>query len=115
MKIIYIFAGIVFILIGLIGLVLPIVPTMPFLFFALLCFMKASERFKKWVRELKLYKKFFRRFEKIPKKQKTLLCIAGAALFCAVISALGCILWFLKDSGILDFSEIINSIKYLIE
>ena len=42
-------AGLVFVLLGLLGLMLPVVPQIPFFLTALLCFMRCSKRFNRWM------------------------------------------------------------------
>lgn len=43
---------------GAIGLMLPIVPQVPFILFAIYCFARASQRFRVWINERPLYRKY---------------------------------------------------------
>jgi uncharacterized membrane protein YbaN (DUF454 family) len=55
-KMIYIFVGIISVILGTIGVILPILPTTPFYLLASFCFVRGSDRFDKWFKETKLYK-----------------------------------------------------------
>ncbi len=107
MKIVYIGMGIFFLVTGLIGLFLPIFPTVPFLLMALICFMKASERFRLWVRRRKFYKKHFMKYEvngQIPLKTKIYLGIISLAFAAAFVSAVVILLFVIKNNKELVYS-----------
>lgn len=61
-KFFYTFIGLVAFLLGAIGVVLPILPTTPFLLLASFCFVRSSERFDKWFKNTKIYKKYLENF-----------------------------------------------------
>lgn len=61
-KVIYILVGLVAFVLGTIGVVLPVLPTTPFYLLASFCFMRGSERFDKWFKGTKLYKKHLETF-----------------------------------------------------
>lgn len=61
-KVIYILVGLVAFVLGTIGVILPVLPTTPFYLLASFCFMKGSERFDKWFKGTKLYKKHLETF-----------------------------------------------------
>lgn len=103
MRVVYFIAGVCLALIGLVGLALPVIPQMPFFFLALLCFMRVSERFRRWVKGLWIYKRFLKRFEEIPKRQKIVLGIVGVFVFTVVLSIVGGILYYLTNN---DFFEL---------
>lgn len=75
-KVVFIIIGILAILVGSIGVVLPVIPTTPFLLVASFCFAKGSDKFDKWFKSSKLYKKYLENF--IKNKSMTLkekICI----------------------------------------
>lgn len=61
-KILYATVGLIAFALGAIGVVLPILPTTPFLLLASYCFVKGSDRFDKWFKSTKIYKKHFESF-----------------------------------------------------
>lgn len=63
-NILFLVLGLLFMGIGAIGVFLPILPTTPFLLLSSYFFMKGSEKFNKWYRNTKLYKKHLESFEK---------------------------------------------------
>ena len=83
-KYIYILLGLLSFLIGSIGVVLPILPTTPFLLLASFCFVRGSDRFDRWFKSTKIYKKHLENFvneKSMTIKQKvTILLIANTML-----------------------------------
>ncbi|WP_294375982.1 YbaN family protein [uncultured Clostridium sp.] len=61
-KYLYLTAGIISLALGSIGVVLPVLPTTPFLLLASYCFVKGSNRFDRWFKSTKLYKKHLESF-----------------------------------------------------
>ncbi len=61
-KYLYLTAGIISLALGSIGVVLPVLPTTPFLLLASYCFAKGSNRFDRWFKSTKLYKKHLESF-----------------------------------------------------
>ncbi|MBU5483212.1 YbaN family protein [Clostridium sp. MSJ-11] len=56
-KIFYIIIGILSFALGAIGAFIPLLPTTPFLLLASFCFVKGSEKFDRWFKETKIYKR----------------------------------------------------------
>ncbi len=63
-KLIFVIMGFIAFVCALIGVVLPILPTTPFLLLASFCFVRGSEKFDKWFKETKIYKKHLESFVK---------------------------------------------------
>lgn len=63
-KCIYIIIGLISFALGIIGIIFPILPTTPFLLLASFCFARGSDRFDKWFRKTKVYKKYLEDFVK---------------------------------------------------
>lgn len=63
-KLIFVIMGFIAFACALIGVVLPILPTTPFLLLASFCFVRGSEKFDKWFKETKIYKKYLESFVK---------------------------------------------------
>ena len=61
-KFFYIFIGLIAFLLGAIGVVLPVLPTTPFLLVASFCFVRGSEKFDKWFKGTRIYKKHLENF-----------------------------------------------------
>lgn len=61
-KFIYIVVGLLSFILGTIGIILPILPTTPFYLLASFCFVRGSDRFDKWFKGTKLYKKHLENF-----------------------------------------------------
>lgn len=61
-RALYIFLGIVCMILALIGGILPIMPGTIFLVMSGICFAKGSERFNKWLISRKFYKKYLKKY-----------------------------------------------------
>jgi len=61
-KLIFVIVGFIAFACAVIGVVLPILPTTPFLLLASFCFVRGSEKFDKWFKETKIYKKHLETF-----------------------------------------------------
>ncbi len=75
-KILLVTVGLISVGLGLIGVILPVLPTTPFLLLASVCFVKGSERFDRWFKGSKLYKKHLESFvesKKMTLKQKVVI------------------------------------------
>lgn len=59
---IYVAIGLICVVLGSIGVIIPILPTTPFLLLASFCFVRGLERFDKWFKGTKLYKKHLESF-----------------------------------------------------
>jgi uncharacterized membrane protein YbaN (DUF454 family) len=62
LKILIIAAGFICAGLGTVGVFVPILPTAPFYFLAVICFAKSSERFHRWFKSTRLYKKHLEDF-----------------------------------------------------
>lgn len=63
-KFLYIVIGFIALGFGVLGLILPVLPTTPLLLLASFCFVKGSERFERWFKGTKLYKRHLDTFVK---------------------------------------------------
>jgi len=61
-KFLYVTIGIISFGLGAIGVILPILPTTPFLLLSSFCFVRGSDRFDRWFKGTKLYKKHLESF-----------------------------------------------------
>lgn len=61
-KLIFVIVGFIAFACAVIGVVLPILPTTPFLLLASFCFVRGSEKFDKWFKKTKIYKKHLETF-----------------------------------------------------
>ena len=88
-KYIYVILGLLAFAIGAIGVVLPVLPTTPFLLLASFCFVRGSEKFDRWFKSTKIYKKHLESFIKekaMTMKQKvTLLLFVNTMLLVPMI------------------------------
>lgn len=72
-RMFYLLAGFIFILLGIIGLLLPLIPTTPFLLLATFCFSRSSKRLHQYLLNQPLFGHFIRDWEEhgvIPLKAK---------------------------------------------
>ncbi|MEH7247339.1 DUF454 family protein [Neobacillus niacini] len=60
----YIIIGFISLGLGVLGLILPVLPTTPLLLLASYCFVKGSEKFERWFKGTKLYKRHLETFVK---------------------------------------------------
>ncbi|MBY0754210.1 YbaN family protein [Clostridium sardiniense] len=88
-KCLYVTVGIISFGLGAIGVILPILPTTPFLLLSSFCFVRGSDRFDRWFKGTKLYKKHLENFVNnrvMTMKQKiTILLFADAMLMFPLI------------------------------
>lgn len=88
-KYMYVILGLMAFAIGAIGVILPVLPTTPFLLLASFCFVRGSEKFDRWFKSTKIYKKHLDSFVKekaMTMKQKvTLLSFVNAMLLVPMI------------------------------
>lgn len=77
-KYIYVTVGLLSFAIGAIGVILPILPTTPFLLLASFCFVRGSEKFDRWFKSTKMYKKYLESFvneKAMTMKQKVIILL----------------------------------------
>ena len=77
-KYIYVTVGLLSFAIGAIGVILPILPTTPFLLLASFCFVRGSEKFDRWFKSTKIYKKHLESFvneKAMTMKQKIIILL----------------------------------------
>ncbi len=61
-KLLFVSTGFITLGLGVVGMFVPVLPTTPFLLISSFCFVKGSERFDKWFRSTKIYKKHLEDF-----------------------------------------------------
>lgn len=69
-RIVYAFLGIVNIILGILGCILPILPGLIFFFFALICFMRVSARFKFLIHHTPISRKLLKNMHKHRKNKR---------------------------------------------
>ncbi|GAA0864596.1 YbaN family protein [Paraclostridium tenue] len=77
-RYIYVIVGLLSFAIGAIGVILPILPTTPFLLLASFCFVRGSEKFDRWFKSTKMYKKHLESFvneKAMTMKQKVIILL----------------------------------------
>ena len=88
-KCFYIIIGFIALALGAVGVVLPVLPTTPFLLLASLCFVRGSDKFDRWFKETKLYKKhldgFVKNREMTLKQKIVILVFADTMMMIPVI------------------------------
>ncbi|WP_199167473.1 YbaN family protein [Thermotoga sp. SG1] len=73
LKLLMIFLGTLFVILGTVGIFLPLVPTTPFLLLAAICYARGSRKFYEWLVNNKLFGNYIKNYlEKrgIPLKTK---------------------------------------------
>jgi len=88
LKLLMIFLGTLFVILGTVGIFLPLVPTTPFLLLAAICYARGSRKFYEWLMNNKLFGSYIRNYlEKrgIPLKTKivAIAMLWGFILFSA--------------------------------
>lgn len=102
MRIVYIVLGIIFIFVGALGGLMPVLPGFPFFFMGIVCFMRASCRFRKAVKSTRVYKRFFAKYEvngNIPTGRLILMGIAAFFIILIFGSLLLGIFHYLQQNG----------------
>ncbi|MBP1888671.1 uncharacterized membrane protein YbaN (DUF454 family) [Clostridium moniliforme] len=88
-KCFYIIIGFIALALGAVGVVLPVLPTTPFLLLASLCFVRGSDKFDRWFKGTKLYKKhldgFVKNREMTLKQKIVILVFADTMMMIPVI------------------------------
>jgi len=72
-RILLVFLGTLFVVIGIVGIFLPILPTTPFMLLAAACYAKSSSRFYNWIMNNKVFGPIIREWREhrsIPRKAK---------------------------------------------
>ena len=88
-KCFYIIIGFIALALGALGVVLPVLPTTPFLLLASFCFVRGSDKFDRWFKGTKLYKKhldgFVKNREMTLKQKIVILVFADTMMMIPVI------------------------------
>ncbi len=84
-KFIYVIVGLISFVLGAIGVALPILPTTPFLLLASYCFVRGSEKFDRWLKSTKIYKKHLESF--VNERAMTMKQKIGILLFADIMLA----------------------------
>ncbi|MBS4959773.1 MAG: YbaN family protein [Clostridiales bacterium] len=87
MRILYIIAGILAVLLALMGAVLPVIPAIPFWLAAFFCFNKGSPRFHQWILSTKIYQKYFEKdsTDSGMRVKTKLLCTIGITMTMTIL------------------------------
>ncbi|MDO5792807.1 MAG: YbaN family protein [Turicibacter sp.] len=84
-KMLLVLCGLICVGLGGLGVILPILPTTPFLLLASVCFVKGSDRFDRWFKSTKLYKKHLENFvqnRQMTLKQKWTILLTADVMLC---------------------------------
>ncbi|MDO4924160.1 MAG: YbaN family protein [Turicibacter sp.] len=84
-KMLLVLCGLICVGLGVLGVILPILPTTPFLLLASVCFVKGSDRFDRWFKSTKLYKKHLENFvqnRQMTLKQKWTILLTADVMLC---------------------------------
>ena len=84
-RLLYIIAGTLSLIIGLVGIVLPVLPTTPFLLLSAACYYRGSERLHSWLIQSKLFGPTIRDFEEKGGMKKSTRIKALAMLWVTVL------------------------------
>jgi uncharacterized membrane protein YbaN (DUF454 family) len=96
MKVLWIFLGIICLILGFIGVFLPLLPTTPFALLAAFCFSKGSDELHQWLLNTKMFGPLIRDWEDygvIRLRYKKLSSIMIAFLFGYTLIFVKVILW----------------------
>jgi len=72
-RVLLVFLGTVFVVIGVVGIFLPLLPTTPFMLLAAACYAKSSSRFYNWIMNNRIFGPIIREWREhrsIPRKAK---------------------------------------------
>jgi len=84
-RLLYIIAGTLSLIIGVVGIVLPVLPTTPFLLLSAACYYRGSERLHSWLIQSKLFGPTIRDFEEKGGMKKSTRIKALAMLWVTVL------------------------------
>lgn len=108
-SLIFIFLGLISLVMGIVGIILPILPTVPFLLLTSFFFAKGSEKFNRWFLSTKIYQKHLDGFVKNKvmtiKSELLLLSLVSLMLFSSM--------WLIDKLIVSIVLTILIVIKYL--